>query len=315
MASIKTGFSFYQTDTNRYQDPRIRRLKRAHSCEGIAVYDYILCEVYRDKGCYMEWGEDFQFDISEYFGISEEKCRIILEYCVEIGLFDKSVFEKNGCLTSRSIQERFVEMSRRSKRSNTIIPEDVRIIPEECAVTTEESKNTPDSSGSLPYSIVKYSKEKNNKENYLSIEEKDSEKNEREKILKIFLFEKMLQNPVVEFERFWNHYEAQGWKTARGIPITNREAKARKWDVGEAKKIDKDSSEAWKRLYDATKGIPGRELMVEGFSRLEVGDQAVTLFCNQALATFLRNCYDEAVKPAFHEIFGSRRFQYRLSKK
>ena len=50
-AYTKTGFSFYSVDTDRYQDRKIKRLKKAFGCNGIAVYDYLLCEVYRDKGC------------------------------------------------------------------------------------------------------------------------------------------------------------------------------------------------------------------------------------------------------------------------
>lgn len=50
MANNKTGLSYYNVDTDRYQDMRIKRLKKDMGCRGVAVYDYILCEIYRVKG-------------------------------------------------------------------------------------------------------------------------------------------------------------------------------------------------------------------------------------------------------------------------
>jgi hypothetical protein len=39
MANIKSGLAFYRTDTDRYQDIRIKRLKKSFGCMGMAVYD------------------------------------------------------------------------------------------------------------------------------------------------------------------------------------------------------------------------------------------------------------------------------------
>ena len=51
MANNKTGFPFYAADTDRFQDLRIKRLKKDMGCDGFAVYEYILNEIYRVKGC------------------------------------------------------------------------------------------------------------------------------------------------------------------------------------------------------------------------------------------------------------------------
>lgn len=156
MSYNKTGLNYYNTDTDRYQDIRIKRLKRAFGCNGIAVYDYILCEVYRDKGCYLTWEENIAFDVSDYFGLEESQVHDIVRYCAEVGLFDPSLLSR-GIITSASIQRRYLDMSARAKRKCVNIPEECRIIPEESTKIPEECEKTPEDCDKVKYSKVKYS--------------------------------------------------------------------------------------------------------------------------------------------------------------
>ena len=55
------------------------------------------------------------------------------------------------------------------------------------------------------------------------------EDKERDDIFKIF-FLKNFVNPAYEVERFYNHYEAQGWDRGNGQKITNKIAAARNWE-------------------------------------------------------------------------------------
>ena len=126
-AYTKTGFSFYAIDTDRYQDRKIKRLKKDFGCTGIAVYDYLLCEVYRDKGCYMEFDTNILFDVAEYFDIEEKEVADIVKHCGDIGLFNKTLLEK-GIITSASIQRRYMEMCSKSRRKSFAIPEDYLLI-------------------------------------------------------------------------------------------------------------------------------------------------------------------------------------------
>ena len=111
--------SYYSVDTDRYQDIRIKRLKKGMGCKGIAVYDYILCETYRVRGCYLEWDENTAFDVADYFGLDENLVKEIVKYCAAVGLFSKELLQR-GIITSLSIQRRYVEMCARTKRKITI---------------------------------------------------------------------------------------------------------------------------------------------------------------------------------------------------
>jgi hypothetical protein len=144
MANIKSGLAFYRTDTDRYQDIRIKRLKKSFGCMGVAVYDYVLCEIYRVRGCFIEWDENTAFDVAEYFDLKETQVNEVITYCCVVGLFNKGLLASGRVLTSESIQKRYIEICMRAKRKEIIIPEEYRITPEECTVTPEEYQITPE---------------------------------------------------------------------------------------------------------------------------------------------------------------------------
>ena len=161
MAVIKTGLSYYKSDTDRYQDIKIKRLKRSFSGNGIAVYDYILNEVYRVQGCFLEWDENTAFDVAEYFGLKENLVDKIVKYCASVGLFDKELLCR-GIITSRSIQERYLQACLQAKRKNVTIPAEIRLT-EESENTPEESENTPEVCDKEKKRKVKESKVKESK--------------------------------------------------------------------------------------------------------------------------------------------------------
>lgn len=146
MANNKIGFEYYNVDTNRYQDIKIKRLKKDFGTSGIAVYDYILCEIYRVKGCFLVWDENTAFDVAEYFGLKETLVNEIVNYCCAVGLFDKALLKSGGIISSRSIQQRFIEMSTRAKRKDFKIPEEISIITEKLKIIPEQSPIIPEDS-------------------------------------------------------------------------------------------------------------------------------------------------------------------------
>ena len=159
MAYNKIGFDYYSVETDRYQDIKIKKLKKNFGCDGLAVYDYILCEIYRVKGSFIEWYESTAFDVSDYFNIKEALVNEIVTYCCAVGLFNRGLLMREKVLTSKAIQKRFTDWSKKAKRINIKIPENVIIITEECDIIQEESSKC---SGSLPQSKVKESKVEEN---------------------------------------------------------------------------------------------------------------------------------------------------------
>ena len=301
MASInKTGLSYYTIDTDRYQDRRIKRLKKSFGCQGIAVYDYILCEIYRVQGCGSEWDEDTAFDVAEYFGLKESLVNEIVKYCGAVGLFDATLLS-GGIVTSAAIQRRYLEMCTRAKRTNVVIPEKYKlpnlpeknaILPEEMPILPEKTENLPNDSGSSPNTRVikkeKKSKENKNK-NTLSLtlsqpsESKEIDEllaQQRENIFSIFFFKNFVK-PEAEIENFITHYAANGWRRSGGIAIKTAEqliACAQQWTQKEKKsRFDEDLLNRYKAFYDAAVrgGRWGKEqlnTLLHGLIRLKWAD-------------------------------------------
>ena len=123
----KTGLSYYQAETDRFQNIKIKRLKKRYGCEGYAVYQYVQNEIYRVEGCYIRFTDDQMFDVSEYWCIDEERVETIIDYCTEVELFDAITWHTKKVLTSVDIQQRYLEICRRAKKK-IVIPEDIRLV-------------------------------------------------------------------------------------------------------------------------------------------------------------------------------------------
>ena len=145
MSNNKIGLSYYNIDTDRYQDIKIKRLKKDFGCSGIAVYDYILCEIYRVKGYFLVWDENTAFDVADYFGLKETLVKDIVDYCCAVGLFDKELLTSEKILTSSSIQLRYIEMCNRAKRINIKIQEEYSKLREVCPKKEEVCRKVKES--------------------------------------------------------------------------------------------------------------------------------------------------------------------------
>lgn len=165
MAIRKTGLLYYNVDTDRFQDLRVKRLKKDMGCDGYAVYEYILNEIYRVRGCFLVWDESTAFDVAEYWGLKETKVNEIVRYCCAVGLFDKALLSNGSVLTSPSIQSRYVQMCIKAKRKEIIIPEEYDILPEESRIILEESRK-------IPEECRKVKKNKVKKESSTGVEDK-----------------------------------------------------------------------------------------------------------------------------------------------
>lgn len=163
MVNTKIGLSYFAVDTDIFQDRKIKQLKRNFGCPGIAILFYLLAEVYRDKGCGLEWDENTALDVADYLGVKETLVDEVVKYCGAVGLFDATLLT-SGIITSEAIQRRYVEMSKRAKRTTIEIPEKWRIITEDSANIPETLPNTPRNIPETFPSKEKKSKVKESKE-------------------------------------------------------------------------------------------------------------------------------------------------------
>ena len=126
----RNGLKYYHAETARFQDIKIKRLKKKYGCEGYAVYSYVENEIYRVEGSYIKFDEDQAFDCAEYWALEQDKVYDIINFCAEIGLFNTQLWKEQSILSSRYIQDSYLQICRRAKKQ-TAIPDGLAIATEE----------------------------------------------------------------------------------------------------------------------------------------------------------------------------------------
>ncbi|MCM1354726.1 MAG: DUF4373 domain-containing protein [Bacteroides sp.] len=135
----KNGISYYKIDTDRYDDLRIRKLKKDCGAQGLAIYDYILCQIYGVKGYYVVDDEEFLFNTADYLNVKRQNVSEVIGYACAVGLFDKELRTRESILTSVAIQKRWLTIAKHSKRSLPAIEEKYWLLPIENVAQQNEN--------------------------------------------------------------------------------------------------------------------------------------------------------------------------------
>lgn len=114
----KEGLDYFPLDVDFLQDIKVKKIKRAQGIQSIAVLICLLCNIYKDAGYYILWDEDMCFLVSDEVGTNEALVQETVMKAVQVGLFDKSMFETYNILTSEGIQERYKKASERRQSVN-----------------------------------------------------------------------------------------------------------------------------------------------------------------------------------------------------
>lgn len=284
----KQGLNYYNIDTDRYQDRKIKRLKHNCGCNGLAVYDYVLCEVYRDRGCVLVWDEDTAFDVADYFGLKVNQVKEIVRYCGSVGLFDAELLSR-GIVTSEAIQKRYVEMSARAKRTNIEIPEEYRLVTENSGKIGKIREETAKIREVSPINKSKVKEINkfisNNAQAHVCTCE------EKQRILEIFYFDKNFVNPHDELDRFVNHYDANGWcRNGSNVPIKDKRALARSWKPQQPGAHFPKYFIEWLYLVyaQALEREPAEAKNIMQLDKFDmVGDKRITIYCSQDVANVI----------------------------
>ena len=163
--TAKKGFTYFRFETDHFYDPKVKRLKNKFGMEGWGVFHFIVNEIYRVEGCYMVMDADGLFDISDYSRMDEKKVSDIIDYCAELGLFNKELWQDKQILTSEEIQELYVGICKAIHRKPGI-PESILLLetepsPESATIphSTCEQQDNPAHEFGSPASLPEDGKE------------------------------------------------------------------------------------------------------------------------------------------------------------
>lgn len=153
----KTGLDYFPFDVDLFQDIRIRKLIKYQSGKAITVYALLLCIIYKD-GYYMRWDKELPFIISEQTGFEEAYILEVINSCLKLGLFSNELYESDGILTSKGIQERYQKICDLCRRNCDILEYNV-ISSEEnpinSAKSTQKEKKSKVNKEDIPNGIQK----------------------------------------------------------------------------------------------------------------------------------------------------------------
>ena len=109
---MQEGVGYFPKDTAFYQDDKVKLLRAEFGAKGMYLLDYILCELYGKDGYFMKWDRNKCYLVSDGAGCGCSPSFVdeLIAGCVRCDIFDKSVFEAYGVITSAGIQRRYVRM-------------------------------------------------------------------------------------------------------------------------------------------------------------------------------------------------------------
>ena len=102
----KDGLDYFPLDVDFFEDEKIKILRARYGTDGIAVYLYLLCRIFRN-GYYIKTNDDFEYILSTDLKMSVDKARQVLTFLLSRSLFNDKLFQSDAVLTSAGIQRRF----------------------------------------------------------------------------------------------------------------------------------------------------------------------------------------------------------------
>ena len=107
----KEGLDYFPLDVDIAADEKVEYIEAKFGLVGFATIIHLLTAVYRN-GYYINWGELEVYVTSKRINLEVNTLQSIVSQLVNIGFFDKEMFEKYSILTSKGIQTRYVQACR-----------------------------------------------------------------------------------------------------------------------------------------------------------------------------------------------------------
>lgn len=117
---LSRGIEYYPLDVDFMNDIKIRKIMKSCGPNSIAIIILLLGNIYKDEGYFVKWDEDVCFLVADEVGAKEVYVKEVLKKCLQVDLFSNELFKKYKIITSKGIQKRFFEITKRRKRDNLI---------------------------------------------------------------------------------------------------------------------------------------------------------------------------------------------------
>lgn len=116
---MKDGVDYFPLDVN--VDKKFRLVEAKFGIVGFGVIVKLFQLIYAENGYYCEWDEDTALIMAaenscQKYPLSIDDVQSIISEAISRGVFDKGMYDTYGILTSKGIQRRYLEMTKRRSR-------------------------------------------------------------------------------------------------------------------------------------------------------------------------------------------------------
>ena len=159
---IKSGLDYFPLDCQL--NDKYELIEAEFGLTGFAVVVKLLQKIYAGQGYYCEWTNEVALLFSKKIGLGRNAVSEIVEASIKRGIFDGKLYEKYNILTSKEIQEVYLEAVSRRKK--------VEVKKEYLLIKYTQNNDNADNSGVNAYInpindyINQQSKVKESKEKY-----------------------------------------------------------------------------------------------------------------------------------------------------
>lgn len=192
----KKGLNYFPLDVNFFSDLKVKILKAQFGADGITIYLYLLCEIYK-KGYYIQVDDDFFYLVADDLNMQQNKIRQVINFLLSRSLFDNTLFQSDKVLTSVNIQKQYQESVKGRASKNPIQVKRFWLLEKEETETFIKVVHNENFSEKNRF---------NSENNVFNSERNDTNKNKGNKNKINKNKENNSINPVKLFEEFWAVY-------------------------------------------------------------------------------------------------------------
>lgn len=158
---MKNGIDYFPLEV--YLDEKFELIEAEFGLTGFGVVVKLLQKIYGGQGYYIEWTNEVALLFAKKIGLGGSAVSEIVTAAIRRGIFDKTLYDKYGILTSSGIQKRYFEIV--SRRKNVEVKKEYLLFYDD-----KFSKNVNISAGNVSKNgknadISEQSKEKESKVN------------------------------------------------------------------------------------------------------------------------------------------------------
>ena len=123
MAIAYDGINYFPVGVNFMEENAMEVIEAKYGIKGSAIVLKLMCKIYKE-GYYIRWDEEQCLIFANKAGreVQAEEVQGIIEILFTKGILDRNSYQKNGILTSESIQKVWMEATKRRKRELSELP-------------------------------------------------------------------------------------------------------------------------------------------------------------------------------------------------